>query len=65
MKLSNLEIISFVKKQKASKRRLSVSLGGNRIWKEMERIKICPGRSWGSMRERWRKVLSKNLEQEQ
>jgi len=58
----DLEIINFIKKQK-SRRRFSVSLGGNRIWKRMEEKKICSGRSWESMKERWRKVLSHNYQE--
>jgi len=36
-------------------------LGGNALWVEMERNGILPGRSWGSLKERFRKVILKQI----
>ncbi|PNF42892.1 hypothetical protein B7P43_G12898 [Cryptotermes secundus] len=37
--------------------------GGVRLWKLMERKQVLPGRSWQSMKERYRKVLTRKLDQ--
>ncbi|PSN31617.1 hypothetical protein C0J52_18043 [Blattella germanica] len=37
--------------------------GGTKIWKLMERKKVLPGRTWQSMKERYRKVLVDKLEE--
>ena len=31
------------------------------MWKDAEKIKICPGRSYLSMKERYRKTILKNI----
>ena len=36
-------------------------LAGNALWVEMERNGILPGRSWGSLKERFRKVILKQI----
>jgi len=35
---------------------------GNRIWELMEEKRICPGRTWQSMKQRWDKFISKSLD---
>ena len=57
-KQEDLSIISFIKRRKGAKN----EIGGNRVWKILEDENVCPGRSWESMRERWRRFISKNLE---
>ena len=57
-KKEDLSIISFIKQRKRAKN----EIGGNRMWKILEDNNVCPGRSWESMRERWRRFISKNLE---
>ena len=37
-------------------------LGGNDVWKVMQDRKILDGRSWHSMKERFRKVILKNID---
>ncbi|EEB10224.1 hypothetical protein Phum_PHUM025590 [Pediculus humanus corporis] len=34
---------------------------GIQVWKNAEKIKICPGRSYLSMKERYRKTILKNI----
>jgi len=34
---------------------------GREVWKDMEKNKICPGRTWQSMKQRWDKFISKRL----
>lgn len=58
-KKEDLSIISFLKDWKTKKG--SLSLGGNRIWKTMEKRTVCRGRTWESMKERWRGYLADNL----
>jgi len=38
-------------------------VGGNVLWKAMERRKVLKGRSWQSMKERYRKVILKKISQ--
>ena len=59
-KKEDWSIINFLKDWKIKKGNLS--LGGNRIWKSMEKRNVCNGRSWESMKERWRGYLAENLE---
>ena len=59
-KKEDLSIINFLKDWK--RKRGDLSLGGNRIWIMMEKRKVCNGRSWESMKERWRGHLAENLE---
>ena len=35
---------------------------GNLIWKEMEAARICPGRSWASLKQRFSSFVQSNLE---
>lgn len=35
--------------------------GGNGIWKKAERENICPGRTFWSIKERFRKTIMRNL----
>ena len=35
---------------------------GNLIWKEMETARICPGRSWASLKQRFSSFVQNNLE---
>ena len=35
--------------------------GGNTVWKKMEEAWVCPGRTWGSLKERWDKHIELNL----
>ena len=35
---------------------------GNLIWKEMEAARICPGRSWASLKQRFSSFVQNNLE---
>ena len=37
------------------------SKGGNTVWKNMEEAWICPGRTWGSLKERFEKHIDLNL----
>ena len=37
---------------------------GKKVWKEMEENKICPGRTWQSMKQRWVKFISNRLAEE-
>merc|ERR1712112_193722 len=37
-------------------------MGGNKIWELMEEKRICPGRTWQSMKQRWDKFISKSLD---
>ena len=59
-KEEDLSIITFLKDWKTNKGNLS--LGGNRIWKIMEKKTVCKGRTWESMKERWRGYLTDNLD---
>lgn len=34
---------------------------GNQLWKEMEEASVCIGRSWQSMKERFRKTITTNM----
>ena len=36
---------------------------GNLVWKEMEASRICPGRSWASLKQRFCLFVQNNLEQ--
>ena len=35
---------------------------GNLVWKEMETARICPGRSWASLKQRFSSFVQNNLE---
>ena len=35
--------------------------GGNQIWKRVEKARICPGRSWQSLKQFFLKYLVKQL----
>jgi len=35
---------------------------GNRIWIRMQNDCICPGRTWQSMKQRWKRYISRNLD---
>ena len=59
-KKEDLSMITFLKDWKTKKG--SLSLGGNRIWKIMEKRTVCRGRTWESMKERWRGYLADNLD---
>ena len=59
-KKEDLSIITFLKDWKRKKG--SLSLGGNRIWKIMDKRAVCRGRTWESMKERWRGYLADNLD---
>ena len=59
-KEEDLSIITFLKDWKTKKGDLS--LGGNRVWKIMEKKTVCKGRTWESMKERWRGYLTDNLD---
>ena len=37
--------------------------GGNTVWKKMEDERVCPGRTWHSLRERFEKHIESNLRQ--
>jgi len=41
---------------------VGLSLGGNRFWKMLEKKSVVVGRSWQSMKERFRKKIVKNLD---
>ena len=58
-KKEDFELLSFLRKWKTKKGSLPV--GGTKIWKLMEKKKLCKGRSWESMKERWRGHLVDNL----
>ena len=58
-KKEDLAIINFVKQRQGARN----EIGGNRMWKILEERNVCPGRSWESMRERWRSFISRNLTQ--
>ena len=59
-KEEDLSMITFLKDWKSKKGNLP--LGGNRIWKIMEKKTVCKGRTWESMKERWRGYLTDNLD---
>ena len=52
------KLLQFIIKQERYK-----SAGGVKVWKLMERRNVLPDRSWQSMKERYRKVLSRKLEE--
>ena len=54
----DLKIISFIVEN-----RRYLDVGGNELWKIMEERTIVEGRSWQSMKERYRKVISPKINQ--
>ena len=57
-KEEDLKIISFIVDNKRF-----LCVGGNKLWKIMEERAILDGRSWQSMKERFRKVISPKINQ--
>ena len=39
-----------------------IRVKGNRIWKRLEESEVCPGRSWHSLKQQWKKYLKNNSE---
>lgn len=58
-RFTNEEDMAIIKYITVNKRYLLSS--GVQVWKVAEESNICPGRSYQSMKERFRKVLVKNL----
>ena len=57
-KEEDLKIISFIVDNKRF-----LDVGGNELWKLMEERAVLDGRSWQSMKERFRKVISPKINQ--
>ena len=57
-KEEDLKIISFIVDNKRF-----LDVGGNELWKIMEERAVLDGRSWQSMKERFRKVISPKINQ--
>ncbi|XP_050711722.1 trichohyalin-like isoform X2 [Eriocheir sinensis] len=55
--IEKLKILAYIHKEK-----LHDKVNGNIIWKKMEEEEVCPGRTWQSMKEHFRKSLSHQLD---